>query len=287
MTLNELFLIAIGATLAINIAVVASAPHRAGLPWKRPGFAKRWVRMPADVRSLGVNPIPPPEPNSRGVVNHGAGTAAAIEAFVSGVDRGADGGEPTRGLSPPSELGAALASSRQAGETEIDDVGPAVAVDAESDTWNRQLREETARVARFGRRATVVCAEYPDLELLSERLGAAASARVGAELARLLGAEGRATDRVTRLGLARFGILLVETDELAASRYVDRVRSASDNWLASAGLAVRLTFGWASPEPGTDLALAAETARERAANCEAALQSEARSGGHREDTVAT
>lgn len=68
-----------------------------------------------------------------------------------------------------------------------------------------------------------------------------------------------------RLGVACFGVLLVETDELVARRYVDRVRAASDDWLASAGLAARLMIGWASPDPGTDLALAADMARERMA----------------------
>ncbi len=271
MSLNELFLIAIGATLAMNVAVVAAAGHRDRRPWSLPGLAGRWVRRPAAVRPPATNPVPWPEPDSHGVVDHGAGTAAAIEAFVSGVDRNAGGGGPVAGPRPAAQASTAQASTvlavgrQQPDRTAMDDAAPAVAAAAESDTWNRQLREETARVARFGRPATVVIAECPGLDGMAERLGAAASDRVAAELARLLVAEGRATDRVARLGVACFGVLLVETDELAARRYVDRVRAASDSWLASAGLAVRLMIGWASPDPGTDLALAADTARERMA----------------------
>jgi GGDEF domain-containing protein len=86
---------------------------------------------------------------------------------------------------------------------------------------------------------------------------------VVSETARLLVTEGRAADRVAWLGGARFGVLLLETEEVRASGYVDRVRAAADGWLESAGLSVRLSFGWASPADGGDVMTAAASAQQR------------------------
>lgn len=275
MPLNELFLIIIGVILAMDVAVVASSARRDGRPWRLPAVADRWVRRPAAVRSPDAIPTLWPELDSQIVVDDGARTAAAIEAFVSSVDRNAGDGEPVTGRSSTarsrsadSRTGLPLSTTRP-GRTAMDEGPPPVAADRGWDTWNRHLREETARIARFGRRATVVLADCPGLDGMAERLGAPASERVAAELARLLVAEGRASDRVAPLGAARFGVLLVETDEDAAQHYVERVRAASDDWLASAGLAARLVIGCASPAPGTDLALAVDTARERMAGPDA------------------
>ena len=43
----------------------------------------------------------------------------------------------------------------------------------------------------------------------------------------------RKADHVARLGPSRFGVLLPETDEVAAINYVERVRQACDLWLES------------------------------------------------------
>ena len=40
---------------------------------------------------------------------------------------------------------------------------------------------------------------------------------------------------------------LVETGEIGARSYVDRMRATADAWLGSAGLSIRLSLGWASP----------------------------------------
>ena len=61
----------------------------------------------------------------------------------------------------------------------------------------------------------------------------------------------------------RFGILLPETDEIAAINYVERVREACDLWLESGAIALRLSIGWASPGPDTSLAVAIARAQER------------------------
>jgi diguanylate cyclase (GGDEF)-like protein len=130
-------------------------------------------------------------------------------------------------------------------------------------TWDRTIRDESARAARFGRPATVVMAELHHLDDLAERLGPDVADRVVTETARLLVREGRAADRIAWLGDATFGVLLLETGEFEARGYVNRVRSAADRWLESAGLSVRLSLGWASPGEGGDVRAAAATAQGR------------------------
>jgi len=106
-------------------------------------------------------------------------------------------------------------------------------------------------------------AEVPRLQALTDRLGPGAADRVVTEATRLLVAETRAVDRVARLGEGRLGILLLETDEKAAGGYVDRVRAATDGWLQSAGLSIRLSFGWAAASDGSGVLAAAATAEQR------------------------
>lgn len=130
-------------------------------------------------------------------------------------------------------------------------------------SWERTIREESARAARFHRPVTVVMAELARLDDVADRLGRDAADRVVAETARLLVAEGRAVDRVAWLDDARFGVLLMETEEARAADYVDRVRSKADGWLQGAGLSVRLALGWASPAEGGDVIAAVATAKER------------------------
>ena len=130
-------------------------------------------------------------------------------------------------------------------------------------TWDRAVREESARAARFGRPITVVMAELPDLDDLADHLGRDVADRVVVETARLLASAGRAVDRIAWLGEARFGVLLLETEEARAPGYVDRVRATADDWLQSAGLTIRLSLGWASPADGSDVLGAATLARQR------------------------
>ena len=113
--------------------------------------------------------------------------------------------------------------------------------------------EESARAARFGRPSMVVTASLPQLKDIAERWGREASDRVAAETARLLGSEARAVDRIVRLSDATFGILLPETGELGAARYAERVRSAADAWLNSAGLSIWLDLEWAAIPKGGEV----------------------------------
>jgi diguanylate cyclase (GGDEF)-like protein len=134
---------------------------------------------------------------------------------------------------------------------------------ADPAAWSRTIREESARVARFGHPVTVVMAELSNLDGLADRFGRGVADRVATEAARSLVSESRAVDRIAWLGDARFGVLLLETEEIAAGGYVQRVRAATDGWLESAGLSIRLSLGWASPADGNDVLAAATIAEQR------------------------
>jgi diguanylate cyclase (GGDEF)-like protein len=198
-----------------------------------------------------------------------ARAAAAIEAFIAEVSPDAAG----RTRAPAAAEAIASVDAHGGGPSTIPPMSPrdrssavlayTPAGLADPAAWDRTLREESARVARFGRPVTVVMAEIPDLDGVADRLGRGVADRVVTETARLLATEGRAADRIAWLGDARFGVLLSETEESRATGYVDRVRVAADGWLESAGLSVRLSLGWASPTQGLDVMAAAAAAQER------------------------
>jgi diguanylate cyclase (GGDEF)-like protein len=218
-----------------------------------------------------------------------AGVVAAIEAFVAEVSVDPEGrvASPTatevlarrEAIAAAAPLRAALGVVRSTprdreGEPAVESSIPvpmqavqvprwSVAGLGDPASWERTVREESARAARFHRPVTVVLVELPRLDEVADRLGRDAADRVVAETARLLVAEGRAVDRIAWLDDARFGVLLMETEEARATDYVHRVRSAADAWLQGAGLSVRLSLGWASPAEGGDVVAAAAIAEER------------------------
>jgi diguanylate cyclase (GGDEF)-like protein len=118
-------------------------------------------------------------------------------------------------------------------------------------TFAQRVAVEEARVARYQRPATIVIIELDGLERLIERLGPDAGDRVLPAVADTIRRLARGADHVARLGGGRFGVLLTETDEVAAINYVERVRRACDLWLESGAMAMRLAIGWAgtSGEP--------------------------------------
>ena len=185
--------------------------------------------------------------------------AARIEAFVASVSADA-----------PGPAGPPVVSDPIAPRPEADSGGPPdissewpLAELADPATWSHTIREESARVERFGHPVTVVMAELSHLDILADRFGRGVADRVVAETARSLVSGSRAADRIARLGDARFGVLLPETDETAAGSYVERVRAAIDGWLESAGLSTRVSFGWAGPADGGGVIAAAAAAEQR------------------------
>jgi diguanylate cyclase (GGDEF)-like protein len=295
-SLNHFLLVILGIAIIANVLLLVSIPLRsrsqrgpleaAGDPTDRPGeIAAAHAGPPAgsaNGRSTDPTRGDLPEEGDAGVV-------AAIEAFVAEVSA-----DPEGRVSPPSaaevlarrEAIAAAAPLRAArgvvrshsrdpeGERPGETSTPVAAQPVQAPSWSvaglgdpasweRTIREESARAARFRRPVTVVMAELPRLDEVADRLGRDAADRVVAETARLLVAEGRAVDRIAWLDYAHFGVLLMETEEARATDYVDRVRSAADAWLQGAGLSLGLSLGWASPAEGGDVVAAVATAEER------------------------
>jgi diguanylate cyclase (GGDEF)-like protein len=130
-------------------------------------------------------------------------------------------------------------------------------------SWDRAVRQENDRKRRYGRVVSVVIAELYGLDALAERVGPEAADRLVPAIAEALRRYGRSTDRVARVGHARFNILLPETDEVRAINYVERVRQACDLWLESGAVALSLSMGWASPGPDDDIETAMIMAEDR------------------------
>jgi GGDEF domain-containing protein len=120
--------------------------------------------------------------------------------------------------------------------------------------WEDALRREEARVARYGRPATVVVL---DVALSVRPLGSAGSAvrsRVARSVASVLLDEARDSDRLARVGESRFHVLLPETTEREAGRYLDRVQVALREALGSIEATANLRAGVAGARSGDGLA---------------------------------
>lgn len=126
------------------------------------------------------------------------------------------------------------------------------------------IRREMARTERYGRPATVVAVEFavaaaPAPHAATQRLAAedhvlrqidGLAGPIGFTLRR----EARDTDRIARVAPNRFHVLLPETSEADALRYINRARRACEVWFTGAALPVRLRIEAASA--GRDRSLA-------------------------------
>jgi diguanylate cyclase (GGDEF)-like protein len=112
-------------------------------------------------------------------------------------------------------------------------------------SFTRLVAAEDLRVQRYHRPATIVIFELDGLDRLIDRLGPEAADRVVPALADTMRRLARVTDQLARLAPGRFGVLLPETDEIAAINYVERVRRACELWLESGAIALSLAAGWA------------------------------------------
>jgi diguanylate cyclase (GGDEF)-like protein len=129
--------------------------------------------------------------------------------------------------------------------------------------WAKWLAEEAARVDRYGHPATIVLVELAGIERLAEKLGQEAADRLIPPITTTMRGHARASDNLARLGYAKFGVLLTETDEILAINYVERVRSACDVWLQSGAIALRLSIGWAQVGPKQPVEVAIQAAEAR------------------------
>ena len=118
------------------------------------------------------------------------------------------------------------------------------------DAWRRTLIAEVARTVRYGRPLTVVVLELEGITELGEDMGEDVSRHALHEAAQALRREARTSDLVFRIGVTRFGVVLTETDEVAAINFVERVRERMIPRVSMGGAGLRLSFGWASPVSG-------------------------------------
>jgi diguanylate cyclase (GGDEF)-like protein len=130
-------------------------------------------------------------------------------------------------------------------------------------TFTRVIIAEDVRIHRYHRPATVVIFEVDGLDRLVDRLGPDAADRIIPALADTMRRLARGVDHVARLGPGRFGVLLPETDEVAAINYVERVRRSCELWLESGAIALGLAAGWASTTGDPTLLDASRMATER------------------------
>ncbi len=129
--------------------------------------------------------------------------------------------------------------------------------------FTRLVVAEDVRIQRYHRPATVVIFELGGLDRLIDRLGADAADRVVPALADTMRRLARDVDHVARLAPGRFGVLLPETDEVAAINYVERVRRACELWLESGAIALSLAVGWAGTTGDPTLLEAQRVATDR------------------------
>jgi diguanylate cyclase (GGDEF)-like protein len=176
----------------------------------------------------------------------------------------ADAGQPW--FVTPSTNSAASGGSNSASNGEPSRVEPATVSMpqlASPSSWATWLEEEAARAARYERLATIVLVELAGLDRLADRVGLAAADRLIPPVASTIRRHARAADRLARLSATRFGVLLVETDEVRAINYVERIRSNCDIWLAAGAVSLRLSIGWAEIRPDRGAEAAVREAEQR------------------------
>src|SRR6186997_3115537 len=111
--------------------------------------------------------------------------------------------------------------------------------------WERIVANEEARRRRYGRVVTVALVEFDGFVGDGSELARERSLQQFARVARVLAKEARTSDYIARIGPGRFGIILVETDEISAINFIDRARQACWDTLGP-GIDLEIRVGWAS-----------------------------------------
>jgi diguanylate cyclase (GGDEF)-like protein len=119
--------------------------------------------------------------------------------------------------------------------------------------WDRVVATEQARIKRHQRTATIALVEFAGIDAAARRWGRDMALQLFERLARVLAGGVRSSDHLARVESARFAVLLVETDEVLAINFVDRIRARCAAELDPAA-GIRIAIGWASPTPGGLLA---------------------------------
>ena len=129
--------------------------------------------------------------------------------------------------------------------------------------WNAVLFAESSRSARFERPAGVLLVEIAGVRNVIAQWGFEVISREVVELGGILRAGCRHSDYVVRLDQTRFGVLLVETDEIGAINVVERLRAKVDREIGSRLPHGHIAFGWASPKGKQRLLEVLEPAEQR------------------------
>lgn len=129
--------------------------------------------------------------------------------------------------------------------------------------WDRIVISEQARNERHRRTATIALIEFAGIDGVAQRWGTDLALRLFLRLARALASGIRSSDHIARIGRTCFAVLLVETDEIAAINFVDRVRAQCEADVDPVANGFRMAIGWASPAVGGNLDDAQRMAMER------------------------
>jgi diguanylate cyclase (GGDEF)-like protein len=239
MPTEQIVLIALAVNFAIALAAIAIPRirnRRSRGASSDAASSRRTVTGAPAADSAGARPISVMAPE---LSSGWATTGAAAPWFP------ARNGQPYRNAGP--------ATPPEAGAFPSD---PVTGLDLRP-AWSRWLAEEDARIRRFHRPATVVLVELAGLDRLADRVGNEAAQRLIPPIAVTMRRNARATDHLARLGPTLFGAILIETDEIRAINFIERVRSACDVWLEAGAVMLRLSVGWAemSPDRGAEVAL--------------------------------
>lgn len=116
--------------------------------------------------------------------------------------------------------------------------------------WRKLVVAEVARANRYRRPMTVAILDLDGMAEIPQVWGPEVARHTLRETAQCLRRMARTSDHLARIGPARFGILLTETDEIAAINFVERIRAAGPTAVPRTADLVRFVFGWASPRPG-------------------------------------
>ncbi len=119
--------------------------------------------------------------------------------------------------------------------------------------WDEHVVAEEARRGRYARSVTIVSADLDNLKAVNDRYGHEAGDRLIRAAANLLRRHARGSDRIARVGGDEFLILMPETDEHGAGRYLSRVRAAIRRIQATEVSALQLSFGAATAREGESL----------------------------------
>ena len=145
--------------------------------------------------------------------------------------------------SPTATPGFTVGESTPSAASRSAPVGRAIPGVEDAVEWKRATDAEIVRMARYDHPATIVLVEVDGLNRLVAALGTAAGERVIEATAATIRAEARATDIVARLGPARFGVLMPETNEIVAINFTERVRDICDRWLQTGSINLHVAIG--------------------------------------------